>query len=591
MVRVNVFVLTMVLAAACRGTGGPAASAPAHAPDSGTDGAEPAAAAVKAIADEYLAALLERRPTGGYFIDRPPARHDGFEDNSLRALAAWHTVEDAFLARIRNVDAAQLEGRAEWITHGALRERLEGQIQARVCRRELWPVSQMIGWQIRYLDVARVQPVGTAEERDQALRRWRNLAGYLDNEIALLKQGLAEGYSAPKSNVRRVLVQLDGYLKLPIENDPFYAIALRSDDAAFHSAFRALVAEGIRPAVVRYRDFLKNTYLPKARSALAVTANPNGRACYEALLRGYTTLVRSPEDVFALGQKTVAANRKVVIEKGQALFGTKDYSKILEGLNDVEGDRFDGRDAVIAFARERVRAAAGAMPPYFVGLPPDEAVVQPYPAHLDGTGVSSRYEAPKGGSPGTYRIAVNDPTHARRGREEIVAYHETYPGHHLQIAFEQRLKGLHPVGRVTRNAAFIEGWARYSEALAEEIGLYESPTGPIFRRTWPARGMVVDPGIHVMGWDRERAVEFLMASGRFERTDADRMVDRIATIPGQLTSYDSGALEIFALRAKAEADLKDRFDLAKFHQAVLENGTIPLSMLRTHIHLWIDRQR
>ncbi|HSG34430.1 MAG TPA: DUF885 family protein, partial [Sphingomonadaceae bacterium] len=135
------------------------------------------------------------------------------------------------------------------------------------------------------------------------------------------------------------------------------------------------------------------------------------------------------------------------------------------------------------------------------------------------------------------------------------------------------------------------GWARYSEALAEEMGLYQTRSGPIRRRAWPARGMVVDPGIHLFGWTREQAIEFMMESGRFPETMGDDLVDRIAILPGQLTAYDSGGLEIVALRRQAEEALGDDFDIREFHDRVLENGTIPLPALRAHVERWIEQRR
>ena len=540
------------------------------------------------IADAYLAALLAWQPTRGYFIDRPPQRHDAFENNGLEALAAWEATEDNLLEQLRTIEHTSLEGTPQWTTYGALREKLEASVQQRICQSHLWSVSQMTGWQVYYLNVARVQPVATADERVQALMRWARLPAFIDTEIALLRQGITAGYSAPKSNVRRVVEQLDRYLQLPLNEDPFIAMGAKTDDGAFKLKLASLVTDSIRPAIKRYRAYLQREYLPAARTSLSITTNPNGRACYEAMLRGYTTLKWRPEDIFAIGKRTVAMHRDSVVEQGRTGFGATGFANTLEKVNAVVEDRFLSRDAVIAYARRAVKRARIAMAPYFATLPADAAVVEPYPPHLDGTGVSSRYEAPKGDGPGTYWIAVNDFNAARRGREEIVAFHETYPGHHLQIALEQRLKSVHPVARVTRNSAFIEGWARYAEALAEEMGLYETKTAPIFRRAWPARGMVVDPGIHVMGWDREKAVAFIMESGRFDRVQADNMVDRIATIPGQLTSYDSGALEIFALRKLAKATLQERFDIKIFHERILENGTIPLWMLRTHIERWLQ---
>ncbi len=140
------------------------------------------------------------------------------------------------------------------------------------------------------------------------------------------------------------------------------------------------------------------------------------------------------------------------------------------------------------------------------------------------------------------------------------------------------------------NAGFVEGWARYAEELAEDMGLYSTISAQISRRTWPARGMVVDPGIHAFGWTRQQAVDYINDSGIFTDENAEAMVDRIAILPGQLTAYDSGGLEIFALRKLAEQQLGDRFEIRAFHNQVLENGSITLPMLRSHLEHWIEGQ-
>jgi uncharacterized protein (DUF885 family) len=150
------------------------------------------------------------------------------------------------------------------------------------------------------------------------------------------------------------------------------------------------------------------------------------------------------------------------------------------------------------------------------------------------------------------------------------------------------VEGLHPISQIIWFSGPGEGWARYSEALAEEMGLYTTTTGPIKRRAWPARGMVVDPGIHLFGWTREQAIEFIMESGRFPESMGDELVDRIAILPGQLTAYDSGGLEILALREMAEEAMGEDFDIREFHDRILENGTIPLLQLRAHVTAWIE---
>jgi uncharacterized protein (DUF885 family) len=217
--------------------------------------------------------------------------------------------------------------------------------------------------------------------------------------------------------------------------------------------------------------------------------------------------------------------------------------------------------------------------------------VVPFPEHEEGTGRSAHYRPGNAERAAEYRIPLYRPEEQSRGNAEATAFHETWPGHHLQVATAQSIEGKHPLTNIVWFSGPGEGWARYSEALAEEMGLYASASGPILRRAWPARGMVVDPGIHLFNWSREQAVEFMAVSGRFERDRADEMVDRIAILPGQLTAYDTGGLEILALRNEAAAALGENFDIREFHDEVLKNGTIPLTYLRQHIETWIVSKR
>ncbi len=220
-------------------------------------------------------------------------------------------------------------------------------------------------------------------------------------------------------------------------------------------------------------------------------------------------------------------------------------------------------------------------------MPARAVEVVPFEEHEEGTGMSAHYRPGNADRPGEYRIPLYEPEEQSRGNAEAVAFHEAWPGHHLQVAVGQSVEGLHPITQIIWFSGPGEGWARYSEALAEEMGLYTTTTGPIKRRAWPARGMVVDPGIHLFGWTREEAIEFMMESGRFPESMGDEMVDRIAILPGQLTAYDSGGLEILALRKMAEEAMGDDFDIREFHDRILENGTIPLLQLRAHVEAWI----
>ena len=586
LLQVFLFAASFVLLSACKQESTPVAESAVEpvAPN-------PAIAAAKSInslADHYYAVTLKETPEVAYFSGIELPRHDGMEDNSPSARQALQSLEDEMLVEFENIDVSTLKGRSEWITHAYLLQELRASVAQRICRSDLWNVNQMGGWHSGYSQIAQLQPVGTAELREQSLTRWSKMAAYIDLEIKHLGHGLELGYSAPKSVVQRVIDQVDGLLSLEVEKSPFYSPAVRDDNEEFAAATRELVANQIYPALQRYRDFLADSYTERAREELSVTANPDGLACYEASLQAYTTLARSGKEVFELGQATVAANKAKVIELGQAAYGLDDFNEILDKAKADPSDSFSDKDELLQFSRDMVQRAQSEMPKWVGKMPTVAVEVVPFEEHEEGTGMSAHYRPGNDERPGEYRIPLYKPEDQSRGNAEATAFHEAWPGHHLQVAVGQSVEGLHPITQIIWFSGPGEGWARYSEALAEEMGLYTTTTGPIKRRAWPARGMVVDPGIHLFGWTREEAIEFMMESGRFPDSMGDEMVDRIAILPGQLTAYDSGGLEILALRKMAEDAMGDDFDIREFHDRILENGTIPLLQLRAHVEAWVE---
>ena len=539
------------------------------------------------LARLYYRNRLNNFPEQAYFSGIELERHDGMTDNSPRAISAFASYEGWMLLEVRKFDPELLAGTVQWITWAYLTEELVTNSKLQVCDRHLWNVNQMGGWHTSYPLIAEMQPVGDRTLNAQALIRWKKFPGFIDQEIENLTTGLRRGYSAPKSVVRRVIEQVEGLLAVPLEESQLTSPARRAEDEAFAAEFTALVSDEILPAYRRYLDFLSGTYLTHAREGLSVLENPKGRECYEASLRAYTTLERTPEEVFELGQATVAANREAVITKGRAAYGLDDFAAIIEHIKADRSDRFTSREELLEFARATVTRAHAAMPQWFGTVPQQAAVVEPYPEYQEGTGMSARYEPGIGDQPGKYRIPLYQPEEQSRGRVETTAFHEVWPGHHLQFSLARSIEGLHPITNLIWFSGMGEGWGRYSEALAEEAGLYATQSGPILRRAWPARGMVVDPGIHVFGWTREQAMEFMGEAGRMTDSQLDDMVDRIAILPGQLTAYDSGGLEILALRALAEERLGEGFDIRLFHDALLQNGTLPLTALRQHVEGWI----
>jgi uncharacterized protein (DUF885 family) len=554
--------------------------------------AEDTAARVTALADEYIKEALSRYPEQAEFLGLPEAAHDRLTDNSLEALRSWREKEDRWSSELSRMGAASLWGRSEWLTYGFLREMVESSRAARIVRSELWPVNHMSGWQSGFAQLALIQPVGTPEKRAQALSRWRMLPQYLDTEISNLREGLRLGYTAPKLTVRLTIGQLDALLAAPVEQSPFFNAAIRDENPEFREAWQKLLTDEINPAFRRYRDFLDKEYLPGARDSTGISALPNGSEIYRALFRQATTLDRPAEETFRLGQEAVQKYESEAAALGREVAGSADLAVIRAKITSDPANYFKDRDALLAFSRDAVERARRAMPQWFLTVPKADVIVEPIPDFLEKT-ASSGYEsaAADGSRPGTYRINLYQPEKQTRSTIEITAFHETYPGHHFQIAVAMETPGGHLITRIPISGGYIEGWARYAEALAEEMGLYTSAYARIGRRLWPAHGMVVDPGIHVMGWTRQQAIDFVFATGRFSEHEAESLIDRVIAMPSQLTSYDTGALEFFALRKKAEAVLGPKFDIKAFHDQLLKYGSVTLPMLREIIERWITETR
>jgi len=550
------------------------------------------AARVTALADRYVAAYVEAFPEDAEASGVTLPRHDGLTDNSLRALAAWRTLEDSLTWALATVNAASLMDTPAWVTHGFLNEALGSSRAARVCRNELWSVNHMFGWQANLVVMAEQQPVGSANNRADALARWRKLPAYADTEIANLRTGVRAGYTAPRRLAELVVLQLDDLLRTKPEDSPLFNPATRDSSPEFRAAWTKLLSTTLWPALTRYRDYLRNEYTPAAREAVSLTANPDGLACYRASFRRYTSLERAPEETYGLGERTVARYQREASALGRRLFSTENLDSITARLRADPANHLADRDAVLAYAKDAVERARRDLPKWFDPVSRASMVVTPYPEFLERTASSSYTPAALDGSrPATFRIVLYQPQDQLRSMLEILAAHEAYPGHHLQTALAQELPGMHPITQLVSTSAFTEGWARYSEALAEEMGLYTSDRARIARRTWPAHGMVVDPGVHVFGWPRERAVRYIRSTGFGTPAFAEALFDRIIALPGQLTSYDTGGLLIFSLRERAQRELGPRFDIKRFHAAVLGNGSVTLPMLEQQVNAWIEKER
>jgi len=555
------------------------------------NGGEAAIAEALAVADEYAHAYYQEFPEEAYEVGYPDLPNERLGDHSAAASEAWRQREDAWLARLQALNAADLEGTEAQVPYAFTRERLEALKAMRVCRIGLWNVSPTwTGWLSMLQSTFAVQPVGSPEARQDALARASDVSRYLDTEVENLKEGLRQGYTAAQSNVDAVVAQMDSLLKAPVEDSPFFAPASRDEDEAFGKALAALVKDEIRPAIARYRDFLENEYREGARAIVGVSANPQGEDCYQASIRFYTSLDRTPQEIHDMGLEQLASIQKEMSEIGARSFDTDDRKALIELARNDRRFTFDSREAALAYTQDAIDRAKAAAPDWFGFVPKAEVVIRPYPDYQERTG-GGFYSAGAvdGSRPGTYEIGLHDPAKLSKVGLEATTFHETYPGHHLQVSIGLERSGVHPILRYFFFSGTGEGWALYTERLADEMGLYSSDAarlGMLSNEAVRAARLVVDTGMHALGWTRQQALDFLLENTAWAETEAAYEVDRYVAVPAQALSYLIGSLEIQRLRREAEERLGDRFDIKEFHDRVIEDGTVTLNMLSDKIEAW-----
>jgi uncharacterized protein (DUF885 family) len=330
------------------------------------------------------------------------------------------------------------------------------------------------------------------------------------------------------------------------------------------------------------------------RSAVGVSANPAGSACYRAALRWSTTLDLDPAAVHARGLVALAeieAEMRAIAERS---FGAEPLSALLQRLRSAPTFLYRDREEVLSLGQAALDRAWAALPRAFGRIPRARAELEPIPAFQERTAAPHYLQAALDGSqPAAYRVRLYEPTHQSRTTGESTAFHEVVPGHHLQIALANENDELPGIARFLFTSGFSEGWALYAEQLADELGLYSSPAdrlGMLSNRAWRAVRMVVDTGLHVGGWSRERALDFMLAHTALSKDQAAQEIDRYISWPGQAPSYLLGYEEILGLRATAEQRLGARFDLRAFHDAVLAGGGQTLPVLRERVRDWLETQ-
>ena len=466
-----------------------------------------------------------------------------------------------------------------------------------------WTVDPLNGPVVSFLNVESYQPLRTAVDGRRMVTRWGAMASYLDDHIANLRRGLQVGKVAVRSGVLKVIEQIEDLAAKRVDDWPLLKPLAgpqpkwkANDRAEFLDGLTSAVRDRVRPAFLRLENVLRTEILARARpdDRPGLMHVPGGGAAYPRLIHAYTGLDLSPDDLHATGTREVARINRELEALGEKVLGTRDRAEILRKLRSDPDLYFRARDEVEEKAQQALARARAAIPRYFGRLPKAECEVVRIEPHEEkhSTIAYYRWPAADGSRPGRYYINTYAPETRPRYEAEVLAYHESIPGHHLQISIAQELEGLPPFRRHLGVTAFAEGWGLYTERLADQMGLYTTDLdriGVLSYDAWRACRLVVDTGMHAMGWTRKQAIDFMLANTALAENNIVNEVDRYIAWPGQALAYKVGQLEIRRLRAEAEKRLGPRFDLREFHDAVLEKGAVSLQTLRTAIDGYIAR--
>jgi uncharacterized protein (DUF885 family) len=558
-------------------------------------------AALHALFDRQWEASNQRFPEAATL--RGDLRYnDRLTDESLEAIAAWDAQVRDWLAEAQAIHADRL-GREDRLSLELFAGNLRRQIafQPFPGFRDL-RLGALGGSQSILADLMPATPVRTREQVEQLLRRMAAYPHRMEQEIALMRQGIQVGWVTPRSVLERVLAQIDVQLNGRVEATPYFAPFTRlgadipaAEREALQAAGRQAIETSVRPALAQLRAFVAGEYLARAPADGALLHYPDGARVYQAAVADQTTTDLTPAAIHAIGEREVARlhGEMEAVMRSTGFQGT--FAQFIQDLTTDPKFFAPGPEALLAGYRDIAKRIDAELPRLFAELPRAPYGVRSMPA-WQGPDAAEYYDAPA--LDGTRAGFFNANTAGWRSRPlwrmATLTAHESVPGHHLQIARAVELKSLPRFRRDAGYTAYIEGWGVYAETLGREIGLYDDPYSLFGHLQWQAfraARLVVDTGIHASGWSRQQAIDYMVERTGMGRSFVEAEVDRYTSNPGQALGYMIGKLKIAQLRERAQQQLGAKFDLRRFHNAVIDEGALPLDVLEQVIDEWIAAER
>lgn len=568
------------------------AALPAQAPAS----VESRVAAQNALFEQAWQQQLKMNPTQATAVG-DYRYNDQLGDRSLASIAARHQADVDNLAKIKAISAAGFPEQ-DLISHDLFERQIAQRIDDFDLKEYEMPLSSSGGGGGVHVEVADLplsMPFDSVKHYEDYISRLHQIPKAFLQTEDVLRAGVKDHLMPVKFIAEKVPGQAEGV----VAANPFF-IPLKKFPASFSDADKKrLTAEitgtvnnEVFPAYKQFTAFVTKEYIPFARTTLSVNSLGDGKRRYQATLRRFTTTDLTAAQIHEIGLREYDR----ITAEMTALAKANGYKDLESFRTKIESDpkyQAASADAIVADFAKYIAQMEPQLPKLFNLLPKTAVTVEPIPPFQAAAATHYQGGTPDGKRPGRVSVAVSDPTHRSYINDEAVAYHEGVPGHHLQISIQQSLTGLPEFRKHGGNSAYTEGWALYAEELGKEIGFYQDPGsdyGRLRSELFRAVRLVVDTGIHDMGWSRDQVVDYMRQSHAIDEPTIQAETDRYISGPGQACSYKLGQLKIRELRERAKEKLGPQFDLKTFHDEILSGGALPLDVLDARVNRWIQGQ-
>ena len=560
---------------------------------------------VKPVADRVAAqnALFEEQYESDLrnFPERATAfgdyrYNDKLGEYSLEAIAEREKINQDFLTRVQAIPSSGFSDQDQ-LSHDLMVRVLQQRIADFNLKEYEMPINQQNGIHTSLADLPLSVPLDSVKHYEDYIARLRQIPRVLSQTTEVLRAGMKEKLMPVRFLAEKLPVQCQGI----IDADPFliptknYPASISAEEQKrLTQQITDAINNDVIPAYKTFANFLSTEYAPAGRTTLSITSLADGKKRYENDIYGRTTTHMTPDEIHQLGLREIAR-----IEAEMTVIAKK------EGFADLASYRASVKtnpkyiptssEQILDDFRHYIAEMEPKLPELFTLLPKSPVTVEAIPAFQSAAATHYMIGTPDGKRPGRVVVATSDFAHRSLIDDEAIAYHEGIPGHHMQLSVQQQLTGL-PKFRLHGLGfnAYTEGWALYAEQLGKEVGFYQDPAsdfGRLSSELFRAVRLVVDTGIHSKGWSREQVVEFFRKSGAVDEPTIQSETDRYIAWPAQALSYKLGQLKIRELRERAQKELGPKFDIRKFHDEILDGGTLPLDLLEARTDKWIAEQK